>query len=253
MVQSKGIAQDYEEPPAAPPQTEVTDDGKPVGEAVEKSKKIIRDGEMRLEVDDLKAAKTFIDTTLKKFGAYYENERYESNDYQSSFYLKIRVPAVNFDDLVNMASEHAAKVTMKNINARDVTEEFYDIRTRLENNKSYMAQYRKLLTRANSIKDILEVQEKIRNLEEEMDSKKGRLKYISDRVKYSTLNLTLTQRHEWQDRDEKSFFEKTWTALKDGGGYFMEFVLVLFRLWPFIVLLAALIYFFKKWRRRKRE
>ena len=259
MTKSSGFAEemDFEEPPEAPPpppqqQENTTEKDNQSNDTAPTEKKVIRDGVMQMEAHDLKKAKSFIDSTLKKYDAYYENEIYESSDYQSSYQLKIRVPAINFDDLVNSASEQVGKITLKNINARDVTEEFYDIKTRLENNESYLLQYRNLLKRANSIKDILEVQEKIRVLEEEMDSRKGRLKYLSDQVGYSTLNLTLIQKHEWQKRNKKSFGEKVLTALKDGAGFFTEFILVVLRLWPFVILIGGIIYFVK-WIRQKRR
>lgn len=226
--------------PPAPPQNEAP-----------RQKKIIKDGQMNLVVDNLKKAKAFVDSTLKKYDAYYENEAYESSNYRSSYNLKIRIPTDSFEKFVKMASEDAGKVTFKNINTRDVTEEFYDVKTRLENNESYLIQYRNLLKRANSIKDVLEVQEKIRRLEEEMDSKKGRLKYISDKVKYSTLNLNLIESHEYQAGNEKSFFEKIGSALKDGVDIFSGFILVVLRLWPFVILISILIYFFRKWRKKR--
>ena len=264
MTKSEGLVEeseaDYDQyddqsaPPAPPidPQQKITEKNNQPDDPLPQEKKIIRDGDMQIEVGDLKKAKSFIDSTLKKFGAYYENEVYESHEYQSSYRLKIRVSSVHFDSLVNTASSQSGKVTLKNINARDVTEEFYDIKTRLENNESYLLQYRNLLKRANSINDILEVQEKIRRLEEEMDSRKGRLKYLSDQVSYSTLNLTLIERHEWQEQNKKSFFEKAWSALKDGGSIFVEFILVVLRLWPFVFLIAGVVYLIR-WLRRKRR
>ncbi len=268
MTKSSGFAEETEaeydqyddqSEPSAPPsqpidpqQQNITEKENQTSDPKPRGKKIIRDGDMHTEVDNLKKAKSFIDSALKKYDAYYENEIYESYDYQSSYRLKIRVPAIHFDSLVNTASTKAGKVTLKNINARDVTEEFYDIKTRLENNESYLLQYRNLLKRANSIKDILEVQEKIRRLEEEMDSRKGRLKYLSDQVNYSTLNLTLIEKHEWQEKNKKSFFEKAWHALKEGGSIFKEFILVVLRLWPFAILIVGVVYFIK-WLRRKRR
>lgn len=45
------------------------------------------------------------------------------------------------------------------------------------------------LVKANSIKEILEIEEKICALEEDIESATGRLKYLSDQVDYSTLDL----------------------------------------------------------------
>ncbi len=258
FTESVPSGMDYNEGPSeppAPPQGDPLNQEDPKKEVVDKGKKIIRDGSINMEVEKLAEAKLFIDTTLKAFGAYYENETFESNNYESLYRLKIRVPASNFDNLINAANEQGGKILLKNINARDVTEEFYDITTRLENNQSYLEQYRKLLDRARTINDILEIQEKIRVIEEEMDSKKGQLKFLSDQVGYSTLNLTLIEKHEWREGNKKSIGQKILASLKSGGEIFVEFVLVVLGLWPFVILVGIGIYFIK-WRRaakRKRE
>jgi hypothetical protein len=48
-----------------------------------------------------------------------------------------------------------------------------------------------MLKSAKTTKDILEIQENIRELEDEIDVSEGRLRFIDDRVNYSTLNLSL--------------------------------------------------------------
>lgn len=238
------------EPPMSPPQQSGNEEDKEVGSRVEK--KIIRDGNMEVEVKDLNRGKVFVDSILRKFDGYYENELYESNTYRSAYDLKIRVPAIHFDALVHETTANAGKVTSRNIHARDVTAQFYDLKTRLENNESYLLQYRSLLKRARTIEEILEVQEKIRVLEEEMDAKKGRLKLMSDQVNYSTLRLRLYQQVESTGEAQEGFFAQSWRAIQEGGGFFIDVILLLLRLWPFALLIGTSIYLFRKWRRRNK-
>ena len=61
-----------------------------------------------------------------------------------------------------------------------MTDQFIDLETRLENKRNYLKRYNDLLLKANSIKEILEIEEKIRALEEEIESATGQLKYLSD-------------------------------------------------------------------------
>ncbi len=81
----------------------------------------------------------------------------------------------------------------KNISADDVSEEYVDLQIRQDNKQAYAVQYRKLLKRAGSIKDILEVQEKLRHIESGIDRINGRLKFLDDRVSYSTLDVELRE------------------------------------------------------------
>lgn len=155
------------------------------------SKKIIKNGEMGIQVGNLKTAQTQVAEILKKNNAYTQNENFQNSDTEESLNLVLRVPHKNFDALVNSFSNGIGEVTHKNISTDDVTEEYTDVAIKLENKKIYLEKYREMLKKASSTKDMLEIQENIRNLEDEIDGAEGRLRFIDDRVNYSTLNLNL--------------------------------------------------------------
>ena len=72
------------------------------------------------------------------------------------------------------------ELKVKNISAKDVTEEYVDLKIRVGNKLAVLAQYKVILQKAISIEEILEVNEKIRRLEEEIESKKGRIRFLDD-------------------------------------------------------------------------
>ena len=234
----------FQESEAGAGAEEQAQDAAPAGEI---RKKIIKDGEVRVEVENLAGSKRQVDTLLNQFEAYYENEYFNSSDYQSSYELKIRVPSDNFEALLSAIESGEGKVLSKNVTARDVTEEYVDLSIRLDNNREYLKRYNELLARANSVNDILEIQERTRRIEEEIDAKLGRLKYLDDQVNFSTLNLTLTEYHEvTAQRESRNFGRQVWRALGNGFDAFLDFLLLLVNLWPFLIILAVL------WAFRKR-
>ena len=214
-------------------------------------KKIIKDGRMGLKVTDLEKTKTRIDTLVRSFGGYYANENFSNTDWESSFNLKIRLPFSNFEKFIAVIESGIGEVQYKGIDARDVTDQFIDLETRLENKRNYLARYNDLLKQAKSVKEILEIEEKIRVLEEEIDSVTGRLKYLSDLVDYSTLDLTITKRKEFKynpaDRDR--FTERLKQSLSKGWFGFVDFALFLIRIWPVWIIVVLLIF---SWRRYKK-
>lgn len=239
------------EPPPPPPALEEDNQSQKIRKSIEKGSKIIKDGNLKVEVAELKKTKTEIDTILKKFKAYYENENYTSGTYRSTYHLNIRVPAKNFEGLLKAIEIGNGKILEKNISARDVTDQYVDIAIRLDNNKTYLGRYRVLLNKANSIKDILEIQEKIRRIEEEIDSRTGRLKYLDDQVRFSTLRLELFQEHEVvATKKNRNFGAQLVAAFTNGIHGFLDFALFLISIWPFI-LMMGLIWVFRKrisWR-----
>jgi len=218
-------------------------------------KKIIKDGRLGIKVDDLEETKTRIDTLVAQYQGYYSNESLTNTDFESAYNLKIRVPAHNFEAFIEGVESGEGEIVFKNIDARDVTEEFIDLETRLANKRNYLKQYNDLLKQAKSVKEILEIQEKTRVIEEEIDSVEGRLKYLADQVAFSTLDLTVTKEKGFVFRNEnrRDFGERLKFSLSRGWFGFIDFLLFLLKLWPLWLILALLYPLWRRFRLKRRR
>lgn len=201
-------------------------------------KKIIKDGTMRIKTADMPASKKRFDALLKSLNAYYELEDLQNNDAEIRYELKIRIPAENFEKLITSIEGGGDEITGKNIQARDVTEEFLDIATRLENKRVYMKRYQELLGKAQKIEDILAIDENIRTLQEEIESSEGRLKYLNDQVAFSTLNVTLfkTKDFVYKPQEQDKFTERVKSAFSNGWSMLVNLIIGLFGIWPWLIL-----------------
>lgn len=221
-------------------------------------KKIIKDGSISVNAKDIVASKKGIDETVKKLNAYYEVEDLQNNDQSISYDLKIRVPSISFEKLIAAIEGGKDEITSKSIQARDVTEEFMDIETRLGNKREYLKRYKELLSKALKVDDILAIEENIRVLQEEIESSEGRLKYLSDQVAYSTLNLNIYKEkaYIYKAPEEDKFSERVKKSLSNGWASVVNFVLWLITIWPFIIVLLVLFFvvrrFVKRWRSKRK-
>jgi hypothetical protein len=214
-------------------------------------KKIIKSGDITIDVSDIKTAQEKIQNSVKNNKAYIQNEKFYNSETQTTLSMEIRIPNENFDRLVNSFSDGIGSITQKNIRVEDVTEEYTDVSIRLKNKLVYLEKYRDLLKRSASTKDLLEIQEKIRGLEEEIESSEGRLRYIDDQVNYSTLELTLFKEKPRNTVTSKIGFGNRFVdSVANGWNIFVNFLLQIVALWPFLFILPILI-FWKKWRKRK--
>jgi len=204
---------------------------------IKKGSKIIKSGTMKFEVDALELAKSKVDALLKTSNGYYELEKFNSYGNRDSYVLRLRIPNAKFDSLITKIESGVGKLKSKSINAKDVTEEYVDINIRLENNLAYLAQYQEILKKARTVKEILEVQEKIRRIEEEINSKKGRIKFLDDQVSYSTLNLELTKLVSTNISDKPNIITRLFNAFNNGVNSFLSFIIGLVNLWPFLILI----------------
>ena len=215
-------------------------------------KKIIKSGDITIDVSDIKTAQEKIQNSIKNNKAYIQNEKFYNSETQTTLSMEIRIPNENFDRLVNSFSDGIGSITQKNIRVEDVTEEYTDVSIRLKNKLVYLEKYRDLLKRSASTKDLLEIQKKIRGLEEEIESSEGRLRYIDDQVNYSTLELTLFKEKPRNTVTSKIGFGNRFVdSVANGWNIFVNFLLQIVALWPFLFILPILIFFWKKWRKRK--
>lgn len=218
-------------------------------------KKIIKDGRLGIMVGKLKEAKMNIDTLVRNMGGYYDKESLNNNDYSIEYNLIIRVPSNKLEILIDKIEKGEGEVAYKEIDARDVTEEFIDLETRLSNKRQYLAKYQELLKNAKSIKEILDIQEKIRGLEEEIESTTGRLKYLNNLVDYSTLDLNISQKKDYKYTPEYrgNFTEKLKQSVVRGWYGFVDFFLFLISNWAILILFSVLIYFWIKYRKYRKS
>ena len=217
-------------------------------------KKIIRNGRMEIEVSDLQKSKTEIDILKQNYGAYYAEENFNNTNNETSFNLIIKIPYLSFDHFIAKISEGAGKIKFKEINANDVTEEFIDLETRLSNKRNYLERYNELLKQAKTVKDIIEIEDKIRVIEEEIESSTGRLKYLSNQVEYSTLHLVISQKKDFRFTPVNG--EKFTVKLKQSiiNGWFgaVEFTLFMIKIWPVWIIVIAFILFWRKFKKTKK-
>ncbi len=222
--------------------------------ANESAKKIIKDGTMAIKTEDIVASKKNMDGILKQLNAYYETEELQNTESSISYNLRIRIPANNFEALISSIENGSDEITLKNIQARDVTEEFVDITTRLANKRAYLQRYTELLSKANNVEDILKIEENIRTLQEEIESTEGRLKYLSDQVAFSTLSLNLFKEkpYVYKPQVQDKFTERVKKAVSNGWTFIVDLIVWLINGWAVFTVLFIVLYFVRKRMRKNR-
>lgn len=228
-------------------------DADPVSVPADK-KKIIKDGSLSIKVDDLEKAKRDADSLVAFFNGYYGSENIWNDDNATTYSLTVRIPALSFEKFISAMESQGGQITNKSVNTRDVTTEFIDLESRLENKREYLARYRELLKQAKTVKDIIEIEQQIRVIVEEIESSEGQMKYLSNQVSFSTLNLTLTKEKGYTFRPpvKGSFAERLKRALSGGWYGLVSFALFLVRMWPAWIILAVAVPLFRVYRRRRK-
>ena len=218
------------------------------------SKKLIKNGDMGIAVSNINDAKKQVNQILKENKAYTQNEQFRNLETEENLHLIIRVPHQNFDALINSFSNGIGAVEYKNISTDDVTEEYTNVSIKLENKKIYLEKYRNLLKSTSNVKDILEIQENIRALEDEIDVAEGRLRFIDDRVDFSTLELNINKEKPRSSLTSKIGFGSRFSdSMAEGWNNFVGFFLGIMSFWPFLFFIPLLIFAWRKWKQMRKS
>jgi hypothetical protein len=164
--------------------------------------------------------------------------------------INFMVPAANFDTTIDQLSQ-VGKVDAVHISGTDVGAQYVDLRARLANAEAQRNAMLALLTKAQTISDIIAVQNQIGQITGLIEQLKGQIKYLDDHTAYSTVTVTLTE----AGAPVKTAATDSWgfvTALNDAAHNFMTSInyaiSALGAIGPFAIL-AGLGYLL--WRRRR--
>lgn len=213
--------------------------------------KIRKTANLNITVEDYKKARTEIEKIVKSGNAYIGSENEQNTTYSITNYMVIRVLNRDFDAMVNKLVTVARNVNSKNVTAEDVTAQFVDIQSRLKSKKEIENRYLDILQKASKVSDILEIEQKLGEIREEIEAKEGELKFLSDQVNYSTINLNFHQEFEYTPTDRPGFFGRMGSAFGNGWSGFLSFLVGVVYVWPLWLILGLTAYLLVKFIKRQ--
>jgi len=214
-----------------------------------------------LDVKDFAATERTVAALIKTTGGFVAQFR-EERPYgaQRGGRWTIRVPVPQFDKFVEEAGKLGVAQS-RDINSEDVSEEFVDLTARLKNKQQLESRLLELVAkRSDEIKDILALEAELSRVREEIERMQGRLRYLTDRVALTTVELAAFERNEYVPPEAPTFaaqISQTWfdslAALRELGE---ALVLAVVALAPWLVVLTLitlpLVWSLWRWGRRRR-
>lgn len=154
------------------------------GAATGTERKLIKTGSIRLEVENLASAEEAVTGWCASFGGYisasYSEER------RASF--TVRIPAQDFDSAMTAVGTLGA-VKSRSVSTQDVSEQFYDLQTRLDTRKILRDRLQSYLASAKDMKDMLQIESELNDTLSEIESMEGRMRRLAGQIDYSTITV----------------------------------------------------------------
>jgi hypothetical protein len=108
---------------------------------------------------------------------------------------------------------------------------------------------------AKTVKDILATENELRVIQEEIEAAQGKIKYMSSRVAFSTIQVEIYETITYKEQPiayEKGFFAKAKEGLSAGWSFIQNVAIGILYFWPIIILLIIGIILYRRWRTRKK-
>ena len=193
-------------------------------------RKIIRTARLELEVENVSAAVSEVEDIAGTAGGWvsasnvFVDEPSSSDDGDEgtprrteTATVTIRVPAEAYRSVVGQLRGVAEEVRSESSEASEVTEEYTDLQARLRNQQATEAQLLELLTRAETIPDILTVQEKVSQVRLEIEQVQGRINVLDSLTDMATITVELAVFAPPEPGDEQGWAARAWDVAWEGS------------------------------------
>jgi hypothetical protein len=211
-------------------------------------RKLIKEGSIEYEADDLARAKDEWLKATKNWKGYVGSESAYNTSERNSTTLIIKVPAAHFDSLLASATMGIEHFDRKDIMVKDVTEEYVDVEARLKTKKDLEQRYQEIMKKANTVSEMLEIEKEMGTLRADIESIEGRLNVLKSQVAFSTLTVTI-----YESVKAPNFFgTRMGSGFVNGWNNLLDFFVFIVNLWPFFLLGALGYVGIRRWRAHRK-
>lgn len=156
---------------------------------------IIREGNLSLQVEDTLAARDQVEILVSEFelqGAFIvSSNEYGNGTTKPSISMVIRVPASQFDPIMDRLAALAVIVNTRYETADDVTEEYVDLEGRLEALETGRDRLLDIMQNADTTEALLQAEAQLTVREAEIEAIQGRLQYLRGAATLSRITLDM--------------------------------------------------------------
>lgn len=226
--------------------------------------KIIKTVDLSIQTKEYEAYLAAMTASVAKLGGYVENSTnhmgsfYSSDSNRSSTYV-VRIPADKLDEFL-AGAEEKGKITRKTESQKNVTLEYVDLESRISAYKTERTTLTGLLEKAESLEDVLSIQERLSEVNYQIETYTAQMRVLENRIDYSTVTLNIDEVERVTEEKPtiisriKNTFLDNLEELGEGlGDFVVNFIGGLPIIIPVVAVIAVAIIILKKIIRKRRN
>ncbi|MCH8814532.1 MAG: DUF4349 domain-containing protein [Chloroflexi bacterium] len=183
-------------------------------------RKIIRTATLDLTVEDVAGGMQEVERIANTAGGFVSgsslsviNPGSEDEERRQTGTVTIRVPSAAYASVMNQLRGIATEIESESSDTSEVTAEYTDLESRLRTLEATEERYLELLTRADTIPDILTMEDRLNSVRFEIEQVLGRLNLLDDLSDLSTITVRLDLPPlipETPPTENKGWAQKAW-------------------------------------------
>jgi hypothetical protein len=185
---------------------------------IPEDRKVIKNADLEIMADDASALYGNIAAYAAQLGGYEHSYSIYNHETYSIISAELKIPPEKLGVFVTFIGENG-DIINSSMRSEDITENYFDAKTRLDTKRRSLESYYQLLRNASGVEEIVSVQRIIDGITEDIESLEGRLNLWNSQVSMATVNLHIRQHNDpMQIRKEIN-----WNTLStDDMGYLIK-------------------------------
>ena len=229
---------DYEVPeaPETSPDSPAEMGGSAHSDSAESKEKLVYSATIGVETKDMEVALERIYAKINEYNGIIQDERqnnmghitYDTYSYKqsASAYIFVRIPQEHYETFINGIEDVNGDIVVSNIskNVQNMTKVYYDTESRLRSLRVQEERLFEFMQNAKSVSEMLDVEDRLTDVQYEIDSATNSLASIDNDVRYSkvTINIQEVIKYSEKDPNPKNFIERLWSYIEGSADDFID-------------------------------
>jgi len=155
-------------------------------------RKIIQNSSLELQVEDVAESYQDVARIALEAGGFVLDSSASPTQDRPHADLTIRVPTTQYSSVLDLLRGLAIRVENETSTAQDVTEQYTDLEARLRSAQAVEIRYLDLLDRAQTIDDILKIQDRLSPIRLEIEQIQGQMNVMDTLSDMATISVSLS-------------------------------------------------------------
>ena len=183
-------------------------------------RKLIRTVDLSVETREFDRMIEELDRQVEAVGGYveyrstYNGSLYSTYRSQRSADMTIRIPQDKLDGFLD-AVDGISNVISRNDRVDDITLTYVDLKSHKEALETEQARLLELLAKAQSVEDIITIEERLSNVRYQIESMESQLRTFDNQVDYSTVTMNIQEVKELTPASKESAWEQIRSGFVD--------------------------------------